>query len=136
MGENPVNPVSRLFDGDGMFAYPHRDATITPEFLSGTRMERSQAMIKAVVIGLGVLIVVATGVLVAGVLDRVGDTPATGDHRDGAVALPTGSRVMSIASDDGRLSLLLELASGSQAILTIDGLTGEPLSTLELIPRP
>ena len=99
-------------------------------------MERSQAMIKAVVIGLGVLIVVLTGVLVAGVLDRVGDTPATGDHRDGAVALPTGSRVMSITSDDGRLSLLLELASGSQAILTIDGLTGEPLSTLELIPRP
>ena len=99
-------------------------------------MERSQAMIKAVVIGLGVLIVVATGVLVAGVLDRVGDTPATADHRDGAVALPAGSRVMSIASDDGRLSLLLELASGSQAVLTIDGLTGEPLSTLELIPRP
>ena len=99
-------------------------------------MERSQAMIKAVVIGLGVLIVVLTGVLVAGVLDRVGGTTATSGHRDGAVALPAGSRVLSIASDDDRLSLLLELASGSQAIVTIDGLTGEPLSTLELIPRP
>ncbi len=99
-------------------------------------MERSQAMIKAVVIGLGVLIVVLTGVLVAGVLDRVGDTTVASDHRDGAVALPAGSTVVSITSDEDRLSLLLELASGSQAIVTIDGLTGEPLSTLELIPRP
>ena len=99
-------------------------------------MERSRAMIKAVVIGLGVLIVVLTGVLVAGVLDRVGDTTVASDHRDGAVALPAGSRVVSITSDEDRLSLLLELASGSQAIVTIDGRTGEPLSTLELIPRP
>ena len=136
VGEDPVNPVSRLLGSDGVFEHPRHGTPLNPEVLSGTRMERSQAMIKAVVIGLGVLIVVLTGILVAGVLDRVGDTTAASDHRDGAVALPSGSRVLSITSDDDRLSLLLELASGSQAILIIDGLTGEPLSTLELLPRP
>lgn len=136
VGEDPVNPVSRLFGSDGMFEHLRHDTPLNPEVLSGTRMERSQAMIKAVVIGLGVLIVVLTGILVAGVLDRVGDTTTASDHKNGAVALPAGSRVVSITSDGDRLSLLLELASGVQAILTIDGLTGEPLSTLELIPRP
>ncbi len=99
-------------------------------------MARSQAMIKAAVIGLGALIIALSGVLVVAVVDRVGDTTAASDRRNGAVALPSGSRVVSIASDGNRLSLLLDLASGSQAIVTIDGRTGEPLSTLELVARP
>ncbi len=99
-------------------------------------MERSRMMIKAVVIGLGALIVLMTGALIIGVLDRLGGAGAPDSHTDGAVALPAGSRALSVAREDGTLSLLLDLASGSQAILTLDARTGEPLSTLELIPRP
>ena len=103
--------------------------------MSATKMVRYKAMIKAVVIGLGALIVALSGVLVAGVLDRLGDTKVDNEQWNAAVALPTGSRVVSITSDDSRLSLLLEFSSGSQAIMTIDALTGEVLSTFELFPR-
>lgn len=107
-----------------------------PESRDGTSMERSHAMIKTVVIGLGAAIVLLTGLLIAGIVDRVDETTIADDFRDVAVPLPAGARAASVTSDAETLTLLLDLPSGSQAILTVDRKTGEILGTLELIPRP
>ncbi len=98
-------------------------------------MERSHTMIKTVVIGLGAAIVLLTGLLVIGILDRVGGTSGGDGFRDVAVALPPGARVMSVSSDAATLVMLLDLPSGSQAVITVDRETGEILGTLELLPR-
>jgi len=106
-------------------------------------------MIKAIVIGLGLVIVGLTVLLVFGIITRVGedksasttitDTSNTTERDDAfadvAVALPAGAQVEAMALEGEALSLLLELPSGPQAILTIDRRTGEALGTLELLPR-
>lgn len=101
-------------------------------------MDRPPAMIKSLVIGLGLVIVGLAVVLVFGVAERLGDGDGgkrSQDFGDAAVALPAGARVTTMAVEDDALSLLLELGSGNQAVLTVDRRTGEVLGTLELLPR-
>ncbi len=105
-------------------------------------MDRGHTMIKAIVIGLGLVIVGLTIVLILGIVDRTGDRVgealATGDAQDFAdvaVALPPGATVSAMTLEDGALSLLVDLPSGAQAVMTVDRATGQVLGTLELLPR-
>lgn len=109
-------------------------------------MDRGLTTIKAVVIGLGLLIVGVTVVLVMAAIDKAGDAatseeaPAAaaapaGDFADVAVALPAGARVVTMTGAGDQLSLLVQLSGGAQSIVTIDRRSGEVLGTLELLPR-
>ncbi|MDG2481253.1 MAG: hypothetical protein P8Q36_10365 [Alphaproteobacteria bacterium] len=111
-------------------------------------MDRPPTMIKAIVIGLGLVIVGLTVLLVFGIITRVGEDKSASTTMntsntverddtfvDVAVALPAGARVEAMALEGEALSLLLALPSGAQEILTIDRRTGEELGTLELLPR-
>jgi len=105
-------------------------------------MDRPPTMIKAIVIGLGFAIVGLTVILIFGIIDKAGGgakslagTGDPGDFADVAVALPAGARVSAMTVEDNALSLLLDLAGGGQAILTVDRATGEVLGNLELLPR-
>ncbi len=103
-------------------------------------MERVPGTIKIIAIGMGVAIALLTAVVVYTAADRIigtgdvqsADEASYGDH---AVALPAGARVTDITAGEGTISLLLELESGAQAIMTIDGQTGRRLGTLELLSR-
>jgi hypothetical protein len=109
-------------------------------------MDRGLTTIKAVVIGLGLLIVGVTVILVMAAIDKAGEAttseetaasaPApTGDFADVAVALPTGARIVTMTGAGDQLSLLVQLPGGAQSIVTIDRRSGEVLGTLELLPR-
>lgn len=114
-------------------------------------MDRGLTTIKIVVVVLGLLIVAATVVLVMAAIDQVGKPAETGDnapaavtdgtaaspvsYADVAVALPAGSRVVSLAGTNDVLSLLVVAQDGSQSIVTLDRRSGEVLGTLELLPR-
>ncbi len=106
-------------------------------------MDRGLSTIKAVVIGLGLGIVGLTILIVMVIIDKAGDgiaetdsAPAEiGAYADVAVALPSGATVMTMTGDGDALSLLIELADGSQKVVTIDRRSGETLGTLELLPR-
>ncbi len=104
-------------------------------------MDRGHTTIKAVVIGLGFVIVGLVVVLVWGSSNKVGkvSTPATTASADKladvAVALPAGGHIAAMTGDGDRLSLLVDLPGGAQTIMTVDRATGEVLGTLELVPR-
>lgn len=93
--------------------------------------------LKAVVIGLGVLIAVGVAVLVVVVFNRV-IAPGGGDGKDGfattAVALPAGARVITMTGEDDTLSLLVEGPDGGQQVITVDRRDGAILGTLDLTP--
>lgn len=105
-------------------------------------MDRGHTMIKAIVIGLGLVIVGLTIVLVFGIINKVGDKAGevlvagnAEDFADVAVALPAGATISAMTLEDGALSLLVDLPSGAQAIMTVDRATGQVLGNLELLPR-
>jgi hypothetical protein len=102
-------------------------------------MDRGHTMIKAIVIGLGLVIIGLTIVLVFGIINKAGDKVGevlvagdTEDFADVAVALPAGASVSAMTLEDGALSLLIDLSS---AIMTVDRATGQVLGNLELLPR-
>jgi len=112
-------------------------------------MDRGLATIKAVVIGMGGLIVAITVVIVVVIIDRATDSVTAGPEpaseaavpaepasfADVAVALPAGGRVVTMTGDGDVLSLLVQAGGGTQSIVTIDRRSGQVLNTLELLPR-
>jgi len=101
-----------------------------------TDLTQNARLLKAVVIGLGVLILVAVGLIVYVIVGRVlGDgagSPA--DFASASVNLPSGSRVVSMTADDDHLSLLIEDGAGRQRVMTIDRRSGAVLGVLILEP--
>lgn len=97
--------------------------------------------LKALVISLGVLILLAFGFLVYGLLsgaERIGggtDAPAAG-FGEAHISIPKGARVVETEIGDGRLFLRLEKAGGGEAILVVDPATGERSGVIHLIPSP
>jgi len=62
---------------------------------------------------------------------QAGLTPPTGAGTvEGALAIPAGARILSQSLDGGRLSLLLELPAGGQAIHVVDIASGETVARL------
>jgi hypothetical protein len=91
--------------------------------------------LKAVVIGLGVLIVLAAAAVVAELVRRGGSlADQTGAYATAPLSLPPGARVLGMSGEDDVLSLLVEEAGGGQRIITIDRRSGAVLGTLTLTP--
>lgn len=90
------------------------------------------AQLKALTIGMGVLIVLGVAGLAAVVAQR---TAGAGALRPAVVvAVPHGARVVETALDGDRLALRLETPDGPR-VTVVDLKTGEALSTVELAPR-
>ncbi len=109
--------------------------------------------LKALVIGLGILILVAMAVLAVTIYKRAtapGGETAMGDgsRAGGASGLslgtfgsvdlpvPAGAQVEEVDSGDGRLTLRLRLDDGSTHIMVVDLSSGALLGTLVLQPTP
>ena len=91
--------------------------------------------LKALVIGMAVLIVISLAMIVTTIIyrlshqaDSAGLPPAT------SLALPAGSRALSASTADGRITLLLEDGGGGQSLLVLDAATGKRLSLIALAP--
>ncbi len=102
--------------------------------------------LKALVIGMGILILIGFAAVVMAVIQRAGDgggeNPAAvrsgaaterafGDVR---VSLPPGAQVIGTSADGGRLIVHLRLAGGEARILVIDLATGKRLGAIRLAP--
>ena len=91
--------------------------------------------LKAVVIGLGALIVLAAAAVVAELVRRGGSVvDSVGAYATVPVSLPTGARVIAMTGGDDALSLLVEDGNGGQRIITVDRRSGAVLGTLMLTP--
>ena len=91
-----------------------------------TDWTKTASLLKAVVIGLGVLILLGVSLIVYKMIGRVGDVVvASSDaYRDASVALPAGSRVVAMTAEGDQLSLLVEDADALadvQAIADVPG---------------
>jgi len=73
-------------------------------------------MLKAVVIGLGVLIVIGLGALVFGVVSKFGKhgAPAPAAVSQGAFVLPEGAAIVEMQSQPDRLILRVRSAVGEE----------------------
>ncbi len=97
---------------------------------------QSTRALKAVVIVLGALIVIAVAVVAVELFRRAG-TPAARSPESLAsatVALDPGERVVAMTAEGDALSLLVEDAEGRQRVVTVDRRSGAVLGTLTLVP--
>lgn len=97
--------------------------------------------LKALVIALGVLILVAAGVIAVTIYKRA--TNGIEDAGAGAagfgnkeLALPAGAVLEDMTASGKHLVLRLRLADGSPRIMVIDLATGEPLGELDFAVQP
>lgn len=97
--------------------------------------------LKALVIILGILILVAAGVVGVTIykratkgLEGTGAGPAGFGKKE--LALPAGAVLEDMTASGKHLVLRLRLADGSPRILVIDLATGEPLGELDLRVQP
>ena len=91
-------------------------------------------MLKAIVIGLGVLIFLGVALIVYEMISLAGDVvvESSDAYRDATVALPAGSRVVAMTAEGDHLSLLVEDADARQRVITIDVRSGAVLGILTL----
>ena len=89
--------------------------------------------LKALVIGMGVLIAVGLATVVVTIANRTLDTdrPPT----EAAFAIPPGAEVLETALDGGRVALRLRLADGTTAIHVFDLATGRRVATVRIGER-
>ncbi len=102
--------------------------------------------LKALVIGMGILILIGFAAVVVAVIQRTGDdgddgpstvrsgVPTERAFGDVRVKLPSGAQVIGTAADGGRLIVHLRLAGGEARILVIDLATGKRLGAIEFAP--
>jgi len=96
--------------------------------------------LKALVIGMGVLIVAGIVILVVAIVDQAGTLNGGTDKAASAptafapqtLALPAGSEVVETRIGDGRILLRLRLSDGSGRLVLIDAATGAMTGTIEL----
>lgn len=101
--------------------------------------QKSQSLylLKALVIGMGALIVAGFAVVVVTIANRASRTPAARQAAGpefGAVRLrmPAGSQVVETVAEGGRLVLRVALKDGSGRLVVIDLETGRRLGTIDL----
>jgi len=85
-------------------------------------------LLKALVIGMGVLIIAGTVTLVVLVVQRAGGDSSTMPPR--ALGQPAGTRIVSLASAEGRLAVLVARPDGSERVLMVDARSGRVLGEL------
>ncbi|MBP5856510.1 hypothetical protein KAJ83_05785 [Marivibrio halodurans] len=91
--------------------------------------------LKALVIGMGVLLILGVVGLVYAIVTDAGKkvAPLAGAGTPMRVELPAGSAVKGIHPDGDRLYLHLETGSGTR-ILILDSATGRDLGSIDLVP--
>jgi hypothetical protein len=96
--------------------------------------------LKILVVALGVMIVLATAVLVAGIAGRLsrGGAGSSIPQRFPAAALdlPRGARIETMAVGPDRLVVELALPEGGRQLVVVDLATGARLGTIELRTAP
>jgi hypothetical protein len=94
-------------------------------------------VLKAFVIGGGVLLVAGTVLLVALLVLRAVDDPPEGAPQAGPLLLPmpAGVRIEQVVPNGRRLVLLGVDGTGRQFLAVVDPLTGERLSLLQIRPE-
>ena len=95
-------------------------------------MQQNVAILKAVVIGLGVLIVLALGVLVVTLISRM-NARAPNSTTNIQIALPADATVIESHLDQGKLVLRLKI-DGQEMIRLYDPVTGSELGSISLKP--
>ena len=86
--------------------------------------------LKALVIGMGVLIVAGLATVVVTIANRTLD--ADGSPTEAAFAIPPGAEVLETALDGNRIALRLRLADGTAAIHVFDLATGRRVATARI----
>ena len=92
--------------------------------------------LKALVIGMGILIVVGTAMIAVMIARRGGDGGAVGgdaSSKTARIALPAGARVIETALDGDRIALRIALDGGGQRVIIIDVPTGRRVGAVNLI---
>lgn len=95
-------------------------------------------VLKAVVIGLGILIILALIALVVGAIWKLGASKAgaaAGTPYETAVTIGPDERLVALEADGDRLYLHLAGVE-SQRIIILDSLSGRPIGTVALSPAP
>ena len=88
-------------------------------------------LLKAITIGMGLLIVVATTVLVVVIARRLGGPASVPTPTAQILDEPTGTRIVGIATTGDRLAALLQ-GGGADRIVLIDPRTGSVAGRVEL----
>jgi hypothetical protein len=94
-------------------------------------------VLKAFVIGGGIMLVAGTVLLVALLVLRAVDDPPASPPQDGPLLLqmPAGVRVEQVVPSGRRLILLGVDRAGRQFVAVVDPLTGERISLLQIRPE-
>lgn len=91
------------------------------------------AALKALVIGMGVLIVVGMIGLVWAIMSRSG---SPGTPFSTSLSVQAGSQIRSLAATDTRLYLALVDSAGKQVLLVLDAKTLQPVGRITLDAAP
>ena len=100
-----------------------------------TDWTQTARLLKAIVIGLGVLILLGGALIVYEMISRSGKigAPVSPDsYATTSLTLPSGARVVGMSGEGDYLSLLVEDAAGGQRVITIDVRSGAVLGILTL----
>jgi len=97
-------------------------------------MQQNVGILKAVVIGLGVLLVLGSVVLVTTLINRL-NARGTAAVAASEINLPAGTEILESRLDQGRLMLRLSRA-GKQEIRFFDPVTGAALGMITIVTAP
>ncbi len=133
-GEPPASSLSSLSPASGGAARTVKTSTLFECSAMTTDWTQTARLLKAIVIGLGVLLILGVGLMVYAIIDRAGDVvaEAPAGHGDAVVTLAPGSRVVAMSEEGDHLSLLIEDAAGRQRVMTIDRRSGAVIGVLTL----
>lgn len=87
-------------------------------------------MLKAVVIGLGLLIVIALGAVALGIVQKFSH-PAPAPAAGQAFALPQGARIVEMQASGSRLILRVHAADGGDEIDIVDTSDGHLIARIK-----
>ena len=89
--------------------------------------------LKALVIGMGILIVVGVVFLIYAIIQKSSENDALGRSAlQSEVTLPAGAEVVETRIGDGKIVLRLRLADGSGRLVVIDPATGKMSGRIDL----
>ena len=97
--------------------------------------------LKALVIGMAVLIFVGVILLIVGIVDKAGELDgktSVSESKFGATAisLPAGAAIEETRLDEQRILLRLALSDGTGRLIVISTATGEQIGTIDLKSSP
>jgi uncharacterized membrane protein len=90
--------------------------------------------LRVLVIVMGVLILLMTGVVISVIAARLAQTRR--EAASATIAVPAGAHIEAMTSSADRVILALVLADGSRQLLVIDLEHGRKLATIQLRPAP